>query len=363
MSGVTDEELVTLGLDDPDVHHAVAAAHRETSWEPLDVGPAIRGDVPEIRPTLLARSDGEALLYPGRTHSLAGEPESGKSWVALAACADEIRKGSAVVYCDFEDSVGAAIERLRALRVPDHAISERFLFVSPEESARPHELDWVLDVRPALVVVDGVNASIVLQGYDPQDTAGTESWRRRILTPFRSSGAAILALDHVVKSKESRGRYAFGSQHKLGALDGAAYLIESISPFSRTHPGVSRVTIAKDRPGWVRAFAKDRKYAADFRLVPHGDGTVEAGLFPPAERILSDELNPAARRVLAVLSSVETNALSQRQIGDKVAQDGDSFGPLKAKTIDDGLRRLLQKELVDSTGGGRGRPSLWWRCE
>jgi len=34
------------------------------------------------------------------------------------------------------------------------------------------------------------------------------------------TGAGVLMLDHVVKSEESRGRYAIGGQHKLAGLTG-----------------------------------------------------------------------------------------------------------------------------------------------
>ena len=36
-----------------------------------------------------------------------------------------------------------------------------------------------------------------------------------------ASGAAAVSLDHVVKDREGRGRYALGAVHKLNGLSGA----------------------------------------------------------------------------------------------------------------------------------------------
>jgi hypothetical protein len=65
-------------------------------------------------------------------------------------------------------------------------------------------------------------------------------------------GPAVLLIDHVVKEKQSRGRYATGSQHKLSGITGAAYTIEPQARFAIGTSGSSVVLIVKDRPGGVR---------------------------------------------------------------------------------------------------------------
>jgi hypothetical protein len=353
-------ELAALGIDDPDVQDAVVRSRADSSWTPVDIGAALRGGVPEVRPQLLKRTDGEALLYPGRTHWLSGEPETGKSWIALAAAREAIWARRAVVYVDFEDSPEGTVGRLMALCLAVEEVSAHFHYVNPQEAARRGDLDWLSDLRPALVVVDGVSESITLHSLDPDRTRDIVEWRRRMLSPLRASGAAVLALDHVVKSRDERGRWPIGSQHKLGALDGAAYSLEAISPFSRTHAGVSRLTVVKDRPGQVRAFAAEGKHAGDFRLTPGDDGAVVAEITPPAQRESPGGLYPADRRVLGVLPTEQAAALVQREIGDRLASDGEG-PPLKASTIDDCLRRLRREGMVDGIAEGRGKVGLWWR--
>jgi hypothetical protein len=62
-------------------------------------------------------------------------------------------------------------------------------------------------------------------------------------------GAAVVVIDHVTKSKESRGLWAIGSQRKLAAIDGAAYQVDvKVSP-TKTKDGKVTLTCAKDRNG------------------------------------------------------------------------------------------------------------------
>ena len=70
-----------------------------TTWLPIDLAPIVaNGAGLEPPPVMLARSDGEQLLYAGKIHWFAGEPESAKGWLALAAAAERIRAGEHVLY-------------------------------------------------------------------------------------------------------------------------------------------------------------------------------------------------------------------------------------------------------------------------
>jgi hypothetical protein len=67
----------------------------------------------------------------------------------------------------------------------------------------------------------------------------------------------------------------------------------------------------------------------------------------------------AAERVLAVLPSAPEEALTVREIGDRVAADA-TGKPLKAGTI----RQVLHRELEGSVDSiGDGRETRWWRCD
>jgi hypothetical protein len=59
-----------------------------------DVAALLRHGIPEPpTPDYLNREDGHNLFYRGTVNILFGDPESGKSWVALAACQEALSAG------------------------------------------------------------------------------------------------------------------------------------------------------------------------------------------------------------------------------------------------------------------------------
>ena len=74
-----------------------------TSWVPVDATPYLDGTYQPPEPSHLLRTDGLGLFYPGRINLLFGESEVGKGWVALAAVAQALAAGDAVLYLDLED--------------------------------------------------------------------------------------------------------------------------------------------------------------------------------------------------------------------------------------------------------------------
>ena len=89
-----------------------------STWMPVDIAPILAGNGSlEPAPTMLARADGRHLIYRAKVHSYNGEPECGKGWLSLLACAERLDAGEHVAYIDFEDEAAVAITRLRALGV------------------------------------------------------------------------------------------------------------------------------------------------------------------------------------------------------------------------------------------------------
>ena len=106
-----------------------------TTWTPVDLARVVsRGDSLEPPPSMLVRSDGESLLYKGKIHGFAGEPESAKGWLLLWASVERIRVGEHVLYIDFEDEATTVVSRLLALGLDGESIRnvrilERFALV------------------------------------------------------------------------------------------------------------------------------------------------------------------------------------------------------------------------------------------
>lgn len=311
----------------PDAEHQGDDEEPEaTTWEPVDLGPYLRGDFVRPEPTIGAiRSDGQRFIYPGREHSVLGETESGKTWLALACVAAELVRGNRVVYLHYEESdPGSTIERLRLLGVTAEDITDRLRFAAPSRPVRSEWLSALLDPAPVLVVHDGVNEAMSLHGADIMAADGASSFRRRLIMPCLRAGAATLACDHLPKNIEGRGRDAYGSVHKGNAIDGARFVIENTKPFGRGLRGVSYVFVTKDRPGQLRAQGKpssipgktffgtlvvdaDLASSADFRL----------GLYPPADDDAPKSGNTAADNadaVHAVIDGLPKNTVASMRL-------------------------------------------------
>ncbi|CAK0756324.1 hypothetical protein CCP3SC1AL1_2250006 [Gammaproteobacteria bacterium] len=74
----------------------------ESSWKPVELKDYFDGLFQAPIATLLKRSDGHGLIYEGRVHSIYGESESGKSWIAQIATAECLKNDKKVIYIDFE---------------------------------------------------------------------------------------------------------------------------------------------------------------------------------------------------------------------------------------------------------------------
>ena len=149
----------------------VSAVQECSTWSAINLREAVSGDYTGPEPTLLQRSDGKFLIYPGKLHSIAGSPGGGKSWIALVICAQMLGTGSVVLFIDFEDSADSVVGRLKILGVPDQVILDRFGYVSPSEplpDGGARELDVWLDVAD-LVVIDGVTDAMTLNSWNPLD--------------------------------------------------------------------------------------------------------------------------------------------------------------------------------------------------
>jgi hypothetical protein len=155
------------------------------SWAPVDIGKARRG-VGATPPSLLTRSDGACLFYRGKTHSVHGESESGKSWLVQCASAECLLAGEPVLYIDFEDDGGAVAERLILLGVPPEIVDNpaMFAYVHPETPPRSDReraaFNALLEGVYSLAVIDGVTDSMGMFGLSTKDADDVARWHREL---------------------------------------------------------------------------------------------------------------------------------------------------------------------------------------
>lgn len=211
----------------------------------------------EIKPTALFDLGGAipALFYEDGYHSLFGESEGGKSWVAQAAVAEVLRDGGTALYADYEKSKNEVLDRFAALGVTDEEIA-RLAYVDANSLTRA-ELDAAVDSSPRfdLTIIDGLTSSMRQYGKKGREEDDVTDWYKML--PRRMSGC-VVAIDHVTKpSKENGGSggYAIGSQAKKSIVTGVSYEVVSVDVLARGRIGEVKLKVAKDARGYVNAKA------------------------------------------------------------------------------------------------------------
>lgn len=230
------------------------------TWHPIDlIGTSLEPPEP---PTI------SGIVYPGRRHLFSGEPESLKSWAAMILCAEQIRDGNTVAYIDFEMGARESLSRLRDLALTDQELTNHFLYILPDEKFEDPEIladtDQLLRARnPTLIIIDAFTGALQVHQLDPNKSVDIEYFYRRVIDPLRRHGAAVVVLDHLPKDPLNRGKFAIGSERKVGAAE--VHLgFEAVTPFGRGRTGMAKITTHKDRPGHL-----NRPRAAELEL--HSD--------------------------------------------------------------------------------------------
>jgi hypothetical protein len=282
----TDHVTGSAAIGQPTSAPPDTRANVHSTWAPVDLSLILAGEYEPPAADLMPRTDGVRLLYRGRTHSLIGESESGKSLVAQAECARILREtpDELVAYIDYEDDPAPVVQRLVAMGAPRDAIAARFHYIKPQAS--PYSMEeseqfrMLLGRRYALVVLDGVTGAILQMGDRPGGNPNEviTKWARRVLDPIAQwTGAAVLTIDHFNKNADERGRYATGGHAKMDVCTGAVYTCEPLHTLGVGLCGTVVVRIAKDRPSGVRPHCGPRR---------PGDRTQEAA------RIVIDSTQP-----------------------------------------------------------------------
>lgn len=310
--GVPDQED-PAGLED--------AEH--TSWWPVDLTGVLDGTITTPPPTVLRRDDGQPLFYPERVNGLIGESESGKTWVALSAVAQELDAGHHVLYIDPEDLAPGFVERCRALGATDDQLRTQLAYINPDESlgsdAAADLRDIVASRAWALIVVDGVNATMSLLGFDI-DSSNRDAtlFAQKFLKPLAATGAAVCIIDHLPKNNtESKG--GVGAQAKRAMMTGCSLRVTVEAEFGRGLKGRLALAVDKDRQGHVRGASQDAKKAGTVVLDSDGVkmavGITAPDTRPAAERAVDFRPTGVMDRVSRWLaSSASDDGWSLRQV-------------------------------------------------
>lgn len=235
-------------------------------WEPgtaaklspyADIAALLAGAVPEPpEPDTLTRSDGRALFYSGQVNLLYGDPESGKTFVALAAAAEHLNDGGRVLILDLDhNGPQATVQRLLMLGARPEALAdlERFRYVEPED--REHLLVAVTDSRqwhPGVAVIDSIGELLPLFGASSNSPDDFTAVHTAVMKPLAMAGAAVICIDHLAKNAESRSYGATGTAAKRRAIGGVSIRVVIADAFTPGRGGACHLTINKDRHGGLR---------------------------------------------------------------------------------------------------------------
>lgn len=307
------------------------------SWTPIDLAQYLDGSYKPEEATIMVRTDGAGLIYPGLVHDFHGESESGKSLVAQAVCAGLIMDGQEVVYLDFESGPGPMAQRMLSFGLTPEQVMERFIYVRPE--LNPYALTeteafkTLLGRRPALVILDGVTDALVQFGASSKDNDEITKWHRYVpRTIADRTKAAVILIDHVIKDGESRGRFAIGGQAKLATIDGASYAVEIEEPIGKGMRGLIVLRIGKDRPGTIRPQcgawrASDRSQEAVRVVIDSAadPGRIQWEFLPPSSSVNDAPEDPKARQRRYLGGAMERASRAVEERGRMKRADLKSF--------------------------------------
>jgi len=278
-------------VPDIDSDH-VEQVRERYSWypKPLD----LEGEIEQPEPEFLARNDGHRLFYRGKINALLGESESGKTWVALLAVKQALEIQQKVIYLDFEDSGKGILSRLRSLGLENRHFAN-FTYANPDQNLTLNErmdlVDALTEIVPELIILDGVNAAMTLLALDLTSNRDATFFSQQLLKPLALSGACVITIDHVPKSKDNRGNYAIGAQAKRADINGCAIAVEVTLPFGKGMNGELNLKVTKDRPGAVREHSKEAKFAGTVELRSTAEGMVTMTIISP-QMVAGDRTRP-----------------------------------------------------------------------
>lgn len=287
------------------------------------------------------------LVYPGRRHLWSGPPESGKTLLAYAVLLDHIRQGGRVALFDFEMGRFDAHDRLRDLGATDDELA-RLAYIEPE--GLPMEsFDGLIDeFGPDLVVIDAAAGVFGLLGLDDNKRADVELFHQTFIAPFWQREIASIVLDHVGKNTEGRGKYAIGSERKVGSVE--VHLgFEAVDPLGRGRTGVIRITTHKDRLGYLqRPRAAEIEFSSDPEThavtwaprEPDGSDFGSGNNWQPTKR-----MNEVSEYLQSQSRPVSRNNVEQHVTGT-------------AKYTRQAIDRLIAEGYVQSQPGPRGSQLL-----
>nr|WP_277612334.1 AAA family ATPase [Dietzia sp. SLG310A2-38A2] len=230
------------------------------------------------------------MFYSGQFNLIFGDPESGKTWVALAASAEALNARQRVLMIDLDHNGGASIiTRLLSLGLAADTLGEldQFRYVEPEERLEAHGVvDEAQDCPPAVMVIDSLGELVPMFGSSSNSADDFSVVHSGIIRPLFRTGAAVLAIDQLSKGTESRTFGPGGTGARRRTVGGSSIRVRNKDQFAPASGGSAYLTVNKDRHGGLRQHCPpgDREpLAGTFHLRAFAGGALRAEIEPAAD--------------------------------------------------------------------------------
>ena len=329
-----------------------AAKVGDATLEFEDIAAVVRGEYEPLLPTMLTRTDGQSLMYPGLLHWLYGPDGCGKTMVAAYVAADLLRKGGVVVYFDWEGNRGLVGERIAEMGANADTVEKQLHYTRPgnlepytDRLAEGAKHTW------HLAIFDGTAKALAAAGRDEDSNRDVLAWMEAVTTPLTTNGCAVLMLDHVTKDTEGRAMPR-GAGAKRNQVSGAAWEMRAGQPFNRRTAGYARLVQRKDREG---------------RTGVDGEVVAELHVRPTRGRSTTFTLEPPTKTATDIARSNQMERVYDAIVTWTAANNGDEPNTTNVWKVVGGnkghvielLDELTELGHVRVTRGGPGKASTW----
>jgi hypothetical protein len=172
--------------------------------------------------------------------------------------------------------------------------------------------------RPAIAVVDSIGELMPMLGASSNSADEFTNVHSGVLKPLAMAGAAVVAIDHLVKSPDSRAHGPGGTAAKRRAVGGASLRVKAKRQFVPGKGGSATLLVNKDRHGGLRVHCPlgDREQVAGTFVLdpPDEHGAVRWRVLAPLpdERNLGEAADPADVAAVAALDPPPTSVEDAR---------------------------------------------------
>jgi hypothetical protein len=191
-------------------------------------------------------------IVAGQIHVLYGEPESGKTILALRWMLDVVEQDGRVVMIDEESGpvkIGGLLRAMGANPERVDAQIKYFAFPNLDLKSWRDACIAILEEQPRLIVMDSLTDLLAGSGIDENHGHEVTRWMVDVAQFLARSPAkpAVILIDHVTKSTENV-RYSVGSRAKKAKAD-VLWFVRKVTEFDRQNIGRVELIRHKNRPG------------------------------------------------------------------------------------------------------------------